>query len=148
MALQATTPQTVFENHTDAGEWLRWMPGERFSVRMASAETDGRYTTIEFVATKEAAVPFHIHRNEDEHFLLLEGKMRFFRGDEVIDASAGETVRVPKGVPHGWAALSDEPCRILITFAPGGIDEAFRALAAAGPDQIAAIADRYGVTLV
>lgn len=148
MAVRAAAPQTIFENHTDAGKWLRWMPGERFSVRTASAETDGRYTTIEIVVTKAAAIPFHIHRNEDEHFLVLEGKMRFFRGEEVVDASAGETVTVKKGVPHGWAALSDEPCRILITFAPGGMDGAFRALVGADPDQIENIADGYGITLI
>jgi mannose-6-phosphate isomerase-like protein (cupin superfamily) len=41
----------------------------------------------------------HVHPY-DETFVILEGRARFFVGDEVIEAGAGEAVLGPAGVPH------------------------------------------------
>lgn len=43
--------------------------------------------------------PLHVHPY-DETFIVLTGRARFFVGDEVIEASAGEIVLGPKAVPH------------------------------------------------
>ena len=37
--------------------------------------------------------------------MIQEGRVRFFVGDEVIDAEAGETVLGPAGVPHKFVNL-------------------------------------------
>jgi mannose-6-phosphate isomerase-like protein (cupin superfamily) len=41
----------------------------------------------------------HVHPY-DETFVILRGRARFFVGDEVIEAGAGEAVLGPAGVPH------------------------------------------------
>lgn len=41
----------------------------------------------------------HVHPY-DELFVILAGRARFFIGDEVIEAGAGEVVLGPAGVPH------------------------------------------------
>ena len=41
----------------------------------------------------------HVHPY-DETFVVMEGRARFFVGDEVIEASAGEIVFGPRGLPH------------------------------------------------
>lgn len=41
----------------------------------------------------------HVHPY-DEIFIIVQGRARFFVGDKVIDAEAGEVVLGPKGVPH------------------------------------------------
>lgn len=46
----------------------------------------------------------HVHPY-DETFVVIEGRARFFVGDEVIDAMAGEVVLGPKGVPHKFQNL-------------------------------------------
>ena len=43
--------------------------------------------------------PLHVHPY-DETFVVITGRARFFVGDEVIEAEAGETVLGPGGVPH------------------------------------------------
>lgn len=40
----------------------------------------------------------HVHPY-DGLFVILEGRARFFVGDDVIDAEAGEVVLGPEGVP-------------------------------------------------
>ena len=46
----------------------------------------------------------HVHPY-DEVFVIQEGRARFFVGDEVIDAEAGETVLGPAGLPHKFINL-------------------------------------------
>ncbi|MES2042776.1 MAG: cupin domain-containing protein [Pseudomonadota bacterium] len=41
----------------------------------------------------------HVHPY-DETFIVIEGRARFFVGDAVIEASAGEVVLGPAAVPH------------------------------------------------
>ena len=46
----------------------------------------------------------HVHPY-DEVFVVQEGRARFFVGDQVIDAEAGETVLGPAGLPHRFINL-------------------------------------------
>ncbi|WP_158968307.1 cupin domain-containing protein [Chachezhania sediminis] len=46
----------------------------------------------------------HVHPY-DETFVVLMGNARFFVGDQVIEASAGEVVFGPKGLPHKFINL-------------------------------------------
>lgn len=46
----------------------------------------------------------HVHPY-DEVFVVQQGRARFFVGNEVIDAEAGETVMGPAGVPHRFVNL-------------------------------------------
>ena len=46
----------------------------------------------------------HVHPY-DEVFVIQEGRARFFVGDQVIDAVAGETVLGPAGLPHKFVNL-------------------------------------------
>ncbi|WP_082540378.1 cupin domain-containing protein [Bosea sp. Leaf344] len=46
----------------------------------------------------------HVHPY-DEVFIVVAGNARFFVGDEVIDATAGDIVLGPAGVPHRFENL-------------------------------------------
>ena len=46
----------------------------------------------------------HVHPY-DGVFVVTQGRARFFVGDEMIDAEAGETVLGPAGVPHRFVNL-------------------------------------------
>ncbi|MFC3220921.1 cupin domain-containing protein [Tianweitania populi] len=48
--------------------------------------------------------PLHVHPY-DETFVVFAGRARFFVGDQVIDATAGEAVLGPAGVPHRFVNL-------------------------------------------
>ena len=85
------------------GEWLQITPGERFKIRTSAQETEGAFATLELVADPRNGVPMHIHNNEDEHFIVLEGTLHIANGDKTLDAPTGTTVTVTKGVPHACA---------------------------------------------
>jgi mannose-6-phosphate isomerase-like protein (cupin superfamily) len=135
------------DRHRD--EWLQVTPGERFRIRISSAQTMGAYSVLEIVADPGNGVPLHIHNKEDEHFIVLEGTLDIANGDRRWDAPAGTSITVRRGVPHAWCNPSDTPLRMLVVFSPGQIDGLFRATAGVDDiDEIAAIAARYGTQLV
>src|SRR5580692_1913757 len=137
--------------HQDNGEWLETTPGERFTIRTSAKETKGIYTMLEVVADPRNGVPLHIQKNEDEHFLVLEGTLHIVSGDITLDVRAGTAVTVSKGKPHAWCNLTEMPVRMLVIFSPGHIEGLFKEVAARksnNNDDIAALADRFGCLIV
>jgi mannose-6-phosphate isomerase-like protein (cupin superfamily) len=65
------------------------------------------------VVKLEGAFDWHRHEEEDELFLVVEGRMRmgFRTGD--VDLGPGELIIVPRGVEHCPEALSAE-CHVLL----------------------------------
>lgn len=109
-----------------ASQWFEVTPGERFVIRASVAETEGRYTMLEVVADPRNGVPMHVHANEEEHFVILEGRVHLACGDEAVELSAGDAVTVRRGTPHAWCNLSDRLVRMLIIFSPGNLERTFR----------------------
>lgn len=68
-------------------------------------ELGGAVTILAFDSETVGAGPrLHIHPY-DETFVVIEGRARFFVGDSVIDAAAGEVVLGPAGLPHRFENL-------------------------------------------
>lgn len=135
-------------SHGSKSEWSDITPGERFSIRVPSEETNGAYTMLEIVADHRNGTPMHVHQNEDEHFIILEGTARFAYGDKTADAPAGTNITVRRGIPHAWCNLCKSSLRMLVLFTPGGIDELFRTAAKSGDTDIAALLDKFGTRMV
>ena len=70
------------------GEAL-WFNGGLGILRATGDQTQGRYAVMELLAPKGFASPLHIHREEDEFFLVLSGEVRVQHGEDVIEAVAG-----------------------------------------------------------
>lgn len=102
-----------------------WFNGGFAVLKATSDQTDGHFAAMELLAPKGFASPVHIHRAEDEFFVVLDGAVRVRHGDEVIDAVAGSLVYGPRGVPHGFHVDSAE-ARLLLFFGPGGVEGFFR----------------------
>jgi quercetin dioxygenase-like cupin family protein len=67
----------------------------------------------------------HIHRTFSESFYMLEGRVRFYDGQDWVEAAGGDFLYVPKGGIHAFSADSDEPASMLILFAPGKARERY-----------------------
>jgi len=53
--------------------------------------------------------PMHVHYLEDEEGRVVSGRLSAAVGGRRVHAGSGETVRLPKGVPHRWWNEGDEP---------------------------------------
>ena len=109
--------------------------GEQLTFKVRGEQTGGSLTVFETVPPPGEGPPLHTHANEDESLYVLEGEMRFKLGDELQAAPAGSFVFIPRGAPHTWQNVGDEPARMLVHFAPSGMERFFDGFAALdGPD--------------
>ncbi|MGQ0567081.1 MAG: cupin domain-containing protein [Gemmobacter sp.] len=69
-------------------------------------------------------VPVHVHPHQDEFILVQEGQLELKLDGVWHTARAGDLVRMPRGVPHGYFNKSDRPCRALFWVPPAGRLEA------------------------
>ena len=138
---------TAYEKADDT--WLQVTPDEQLRIRVTAAQTMQAYSVIEIVADPHNGVPLHVHNNEEEHFIVLDGTLDIAVGNRRWDAAAGSCVTVKRGEPHAWCNPSDRPLHMLVVFSPGRIEGLFRAAAGVDDvDKIAAIAGRYGTQLI
>ena len=56
---------------------------------------------------------WHHHKEEDELFLVIKGRMRMGLRDGDVDLNEGEMIVVPHGIEHCPEALTDE-CHVLM----------------------------------
>jgi quercetin dioxygenase-like cupin family protein len=105
---------------------------------------------------RTAGPPLHVHTLEDEGFVVTDGVLTARCGDQTIELHAGEMVWLPRGAPHAFANLSDEPTTIVGIVTPGHLSEMFREQDAylrdraqpPEPEVLHEISARYGVTAV
>jgi mannose-6-phosphate isomerase-like protein (cupin superfamily) len=60
----------------------------------------------------------HVHHEDDEAWIVLEGTLGFRVGDEVVTAPAGSAVLVPKGTPHSYWNAGDVEARYVLVMSP------------------------------
>jgi mannose-6-phosphate isomerase-like protein (cupin superfamily) len=69
-------------------------------------------------------VPVHIHPTQDEFTLVQEGVLDLKLDGVRVQAKAGDLVRMPRRIPHGYFNKSDKPARALFWVSPAGKLEA------------------------
>ena len=71
--------------------------------------------------------PLHIHIDQDEWFFVLEGEYLFQCGNDKFHMKAGDTIFLPRNMPHAFIQLT-EKARTLVSYMPAGKMEAFFAV--------------------
>ncbi len=79
-------------------------------------------SSFSFEANSEPGqfVPVHVHPTQDEFILVQEGQLELKLDGVWHTARAGDLVRMPRGVPHGYFNKSDAPARALFWVSPAG----------------------------
>ncbi|HZT15628.1 MAG TPA: cupin domain-containing protein [Gaiellaceae bacterium] len=150
--MAATTAGVKLVTPADGAEGFLGSIGVRFLVD--GAEAGGRFALVEHpMAPRALAAPLHRHTREDEYSFVLEGRMGALLGEDVVEAGPGDLVFKPRDQWHTFWNAGDEPCRILEIIAPAGFERYFADLvelggaAAAGPDELARLGERYGLAM-
>ncbi|MEN4041636.1 MAG: cupin domain-containing protein [Anaerolineaceae bacterium] len=109
----------------DRFEAQRGLGITRLNFKVSSADTSGRLFLIEQTMLAKGGPARHLHFEQDEWFYPLEGPFIIEVGDHRFTLSPGDSILAPRGVPHVWAYVGDQPGRILIGFTPAGKMEDF-----------------------
>lgn len=62
--------------------------------------------------------PLHVHHEDAEAWYVLEGRLGFLLGNEVVEAGEGEAVLAPAGVSHTYWNAGRGPARYLVVMGP------------------------------
>ena len=79
----------------------------QLATMKVDAGESGSMTVVEFVAQKGFGPPLHVHEDEDEVMIVLEGEIAFRSGEHEQIGTAGSTVYLPHGVPHTFQVVSE-----------------------------------------
>lgn len=104
---------------------IEWIGGGMMSVLFDAEATDGQLTVVRSHLPEGTAAPVHVHSDEDEMFILLEGSAVFWAGDQRYELSDGGVAFLPRHLPHAYHFTSDVDLLTLCT--PAGIESFFRA---------------------
>jgi quercetin dioxygenase-like cupin family protein len=114
------------------GETLVNPVGGHVIFKARGHETGGTLTVLETVVTPGDGPPLHVHVKADEAVYLLEGEIDFRVGDDVYENRPGSFVFIPRGTPHTFQNVGSNDARMLLMFAPSGIERLFELAAASG----------------
>jgi mannose-6-phosphate isomerase-like protein (cupin superfamily) len=125
--------------------------GITIEVLATAATTDGAMTAIVEIPPL-LDTPAHVHTNEDELFVAIEGEYVITRGDEEIGIGPGQALFAPPGVPHAQRRGVEGEGRLMFVCTPGGIESFFLELAQTeadgrlGPEAYGAASKRHGIS--
>ena len=94
-------------------------------IKISGSDTDNDLAVFEQTGlTPNGGPPLHIHPNQDEWFYVLEGSYRFQVGEENFALSPGDTIFLPRNIPHAFIQLSEKG-KMIVSYLPAGKMESF-----------------------
>jgi len=111
-----------------------WFLNTRVTVMTSGSGNADGISVLEHRMPFGEAPPRHVHHDEDEIFHVIEGEYLFDLDGARSVGRAGDTVLLPRGVPHAFRVTSPEGARCL-TVTRGGFETMVAAMSrpATGP---------------
>ncbi len=122
-------------------------------VKISGSDTNGELAIFEQTSlSPKRGTPLHVHPFQDEVFYVLDGAYLFQVGDEKHHLQTGDSIFLPRTIPHAWIQLSERG-KMTVTFQPAGKLEAFFVAMAAlktvpTPQELAQIFEAHDMKIV
>ncbi len=97
-------------------------------IKVSKRDTNSDLTVFEYLGNEKGGPPLHIHPHQDEIFFIVQGEYLFQVGEDKHNLKAGDTIFLPRTIPHAFAQLTDIG-KMFFLFQPSGkMEDFFRAL--------------------
>jgi len=94
-------------------------------LKISGKDNDGGFALFEQTSLSPGrGTPMHVHLMQDEVFYVVEGQYFFRVGADKFSLSAGDSIFLPRQVPHGWTQISEKG-KMTVLFQPAGKMEEF-----------------------
>jgi quercetin dioxygenase-like cupin family protein len=104
---------------------LKGVNANLLDVKISGSDTNGGLAIFEQTSLSQGrGTPLHVHPAQDEVFYVIEGMYEFLVGKERFSLTAGESIFLPRAVPHAWTQASVKG-KMLVTLQPAGELENF-----------------------
>jgi len=110
---------------------LKGVNSNILDVKVSGSDTNGGLAIFEQTSLSQGrGTPLHIHPSQDEVFYVIEGSYRFIVGGEKFSLVSGDSIFLPRAVPHAWTQASVKG-KMLVTLQPAGkLEQFFTTMAA------------------
>ena len=107
---------------------MKGVTSNTLDIKISGRDTDGDLAVFEQTGlTSNGGPPLHVHPNQDEWFYVVEGEYTFQVGVERYSMKTGDTIFLPRKVPHAFIQLSEKG-KMIVSYLPAGRMEAFFAV--------------------
>jgi len=94
-------------------------------IKISGKDTDYDLAVFEQSGlTPYGGPPLHVHPSQDEWFYIVEGEYLFQVGKEKFEMKSGDTIFLPRNVPHAFIQLTEKG-RAIVSYLPVGKMEEF-----------------------
>lgn len=88
-------------------------------IRARGATTNGTQSVVDQLIPAGFESPWHLHRDEDESFFVIDGEVTVFVAGDAVRLGPGGFAFGPRGIPHGFRVEGDKPARLVLISGPG-----------------------------
>jgi quercetin 2,3-dioxygenase len=146
------TPFVVDAGKSRFGEVVKFLGVHPNDLKISSRDTDGQLSMFDYTGLAKIGPMLHVHLHQDEVFTVIEGQYRFVVGQETHVLTPGQTIFLPRGIPHTWIQLTDRG-RLIYFLQPAGKMEEFFSLmnkltAPPSPEEMDRIHAEHGMKVV
>ena len=100
-------------------------------VKISGTDTNGDLAIFEQTSLSQGrGTPLHVHNAQDEIFYIIEGSFKFQVGDDKFDLTTGDSIFLPRKVPHAWTQISEKGKMNVIVQPAGKLENFFVTMAA------------------
>ena len=99
-------------------------------VKISAKDTGGLFSVFEYEGLAKIGPSLHVHLHQDEVFYVVEGEFLFQVGDERQTLTVGDTIYLPRNIPHTWLQLSDTGKLIYLLQPAGTLEDFFKEMKA------------------
>ena len=128
---------------------------------LSGNETAGQFCLFENRSGGNTRTPIHVHAKDDETIYVIEGELTAIVEGQPRRLTSGESIFLPRGIPHRLVNMSGSPCRYILIGTPALFDrfveeggherQPDEAVGPPTPDEIERLREaspRFGITLL
>lgn len=109
---------------------LKGVNANVLDIKISGTDTKGDLAVFEQTSLSQGrGTPLHVHPLQDEIFYVIQGTYRFKVGEERFTLGAGETIFLPRQVPHAWIQDSTTGKMLVILQPAGKLEDFFVSMA-------------------
>jgi quercetin dioxygenase-like cupin family protein len=114
---------------------LKGVNSNILDVKVSGNDTDGALAIFEQTSLSQGkGTPLHFHHSQDEVFYVIEGSYYFQVGDEKHKLAKGDSIFLPRMVPHAWTQISETGKMTVLVQPAGKLEDFFVTMAALDHD--------------
>jgi quercetin dioxygenase-like cupin family protein len=137
------------------------LAGVVMKQQLSGEQTNGTFSLFENRSGGQSRTPIHVHANDDETLFIIEGEMQVISAGTAHTMKAGQSIFLPRGIPHQILNTSGSPSHYMLLCTPSGFegfladgghlkapDEKVGPPTPADVERMKAAAPRYGITFL